>query len=268
MPSFTLIDTHCHLDAPEFDADRDAVREAARRLGVVRCVLAAVHPKHFARVRDLAHAWGDFYAVGIHPLYTENADENDLRAAGDFLKTNAGDAALAAVGEIGLDYFVPAYKHAPLRDKQRHFFVHQLNLAREFHRPVLLHSRRAVDDCLYEVRRSGTVGIAHAFSGSAQQAQRFLDLGWKLGFGGAFTHPRAVRLRTLARDLPLDAVVLETDAPDMPPRWLCSPGQPPQRNTPAELPRIAAELAALRGVPPETVAQVTTRTAVALLSRT
>jgi TatD DNase family protein len=163
------------------------------------------------------------------------------------------------VGEIGLDFFVPALCTTALREKQQQFYRAQLKLARRFDLPVLLHVRRSADLLLKHLRElsAGTAwhGIAHAFNGSAVQAQEFLKLGFKLGFGGALTFERALQLRRLANSLPLGALVLETDAPDMPPHWLYrtaeqrAAGLGQGRNTPAELPRIAAEVAALRGLP-------------------
>lgn len=271
-----FIDTHCHLDAAEFGADAPAVRAQAARQQVALCVLPAVEVGNFEAVRRLAHDGGDAYALGIHPLYVKAAQDNDLDRLDAALRRYRDDPRLVAVGEIGLDLFVPELCLEPLRARQQHFYLTQLKLARKYGLPVLLHTRRAVDQVLKGLRgvaRSGWHGIAHAFSGSAQQAQSFIDLGFKLGFGGALTYDRALQLRRLAASLPLEAIVLETDAPDMPPHWLYKTVQQREAgaaqgvNSPAELPRIAAELAALRGLGLMDLAEVTTRNAMAALPR-
>ncbi|MEK9952005.1 MAG: TatD family hydrolase [Curvibacter sp.] len=261
------IDTHCHLDAPEFAADVAAVRERARARGVQHCVLPAVQVRDFERVRALAHQFGDSYALGIHPLYVKEASDEDLARLDAALAQHRDDPRLVAVGEIGLDYFVPALCEPPLRARQEHFYRAQLQIARQHGLPVILHVRRSADRLLQGLRavaKEGAPGvgadgyrwrgIAHAFNGSLQQAQAFIDLGFRLGFGGALTYERASKLRKLATELPLGAIVLETDAPDMPPHWLYTPaeararGVPQGRNEPGELPRIAQVLAELRGV--------------------
>jgi len=268
------IDTHCHLNAPEFALDAGAVREQARRAGVARCVIPAVQAADFAPTQDLARRWGDVYALGIHPLYVAHAADDALQRLDAALTESAHDPHLAAVGEIGLDYFVPELTREPLRSRQEHFCREQLKLARGHKLPVLLHVRRSADRLLQALRQIEVPGgIAHAFNGSAQQARQFIDMGFKLGLGGACTYERATRLRTLARSLPLEAIVLETDAPDMPPHWLYTPaaaraaGAPPSRNTPGELPRIGAAIAGLRGVSADDLARATADTAARALPR-
>jgi TatD DNase family protein len=262
------IDSHCHLDAFEFSADVAQVRAASRASGVAHCVIPAVQVANFDAVRLLAHQTQDSYCLGIHPLYVPQANEDDLATLAEHLARHRDDPRLVAVGEIGLDFFVPALCTGPMRAKQEHFYRAQLKLARQHSLPLVLHVRRSADRLLKYLRaqqseqgergeRGGTQpwsGIAHAFNGSVVQAAEFAKLGFKLGFGGALTFERALQLRRLASTLPLDALVLETDAPDIPPHWLYataeqrSAGQPQGRNTPAELPRIAAVLAELRGV--------------------
>ncbi|HEX6736525.1 MAG TPA: TatD family hydrolase [Azonexus sp.] len=245
-----LIDTHCHLDAGEFAADRDAVQAAALAGGVERIVVPAVEVGNFAAVRDCAARYpGCRAAYGIHPLVVARAQEADLAELRRWL---AAERPLA-VGEIGLDHYVTDVDP----QRQEFFFVEQLKLAREFDLPVLLHVRRAVDAVLKQLRRIRVPGgIAHAFNGSRQQADEFLKLGFALGFGGTLTFSGSTRIRQLAATLPDEAIVLETDAPDIPPAWLGG-----GRNAPGELPRIAAELAALRGVPLAAVAAMTTANA-------
>ncbi|HSV69657.1 MAG TPA: TatD family hydrolase [Methylibium sp.] len=262
-------DTHCHLDAAEFDADREAVVARARAAGVARLVLPAVAPFDFERVRALAQAHDGVYALGIHPLYVEPLADDALEALRQALDRHRDDPRLVAVGEIGLDHFVPGLD----RMKQERFYAAQLAVAREAGLPVLLHVRRSADALLKHLRRIQVTGIAHAFNGSRQQAEAFVGLGFKLGFGGALTFEPALQLRRLARELPLEAIVLETDAPDIPPHWLytCAAeratGRPMGRNEPAELPRIAAELAALRGIGLDALAAATEANARAALPR-
>ena len=264
----TWIDTHCHLDAAEFAPDRDAVRAAAQAVGVTHLVIPAVQRSHWQEVIALAHRHGDSYALGIHPLYTPGAQESDIAELRELLGQQKGDPHLVAVGEIGLDFFVPGL------DAQRQiwFYEQQIQLAREFDLPVILHVRKSSDRLLKTLRQYRVAGgIAHAFNGSAQQAQAFMDLGFKLGFGGAITYDRALKLRELAASLPLQALVLETDAPDIPPHWLYTTaeqraaGQPQGRNSSAELPRIAAELAQLRGISVDQLAQASSANARAAL---
>lgn len=255
-------DTHCHLDAAEFAADRDAVVAAAQAAGVDRIVVPAVERANFDAVAACCARYpGCIAAYGIHPMYTPQACDDDLEALRRRLRAGDGDgmdaAAAAAVGEIGLDLFVPGLD----LQRQLHFFVAQLRLAREFELPVLLHVRRAVDPVLRELRRAGVRrGIAHAFNGSRQQAEALIELGFKLGFGGAMTWSRATRLRQLAASLPLESIVLETDAPDIPPEFV---GR--GRNAPAFLPRIASTLAELRGMKLEDVAAATAANAAEVL---
>ena len=258
------IDSHCHLDAFEFSEDAGAVREQARSQGVAHCVIPAVHAANWDAVRLLAHRSGDSYCLGIHPLYVPQAGDADLQALEAQLEQHRSDPRLVAVGEIGLDYFVPALTQSPLREKQEHFYRAQLKLARRFDLPVVLHVRRSADKLLKHLRDFSAKpwsGIAHAFNGSDVQAAGFIKLGFKLGFGGAVTYERALQLRRLAASLPLEALVLETDAPDIPPHWLYATaeqraaGVAQGRNTPGELPRIAAVVAALRGMEPEALAQ-------------
>lgn len=257
------IDTHCHLDASEFAADRGLVRTRAKAAGIAICVVPAVEAANFEAVRELAHANGDAYALGIHPLCTGNAAEADLQLLDRALTLHRQDPRLVGVGEIGLDYFVAGLDPA----RQEFFYVEQLALARKHGLPVILHVRRSADQLLKQLRGAGLSGIAHAFNGSAQQAAQFVDLGFKLGFGGNLTYDRAQQIRRLAIGLPLEAIVMETDSPDIPPHWLYATAQqreagvPQGRNEPAELPRIAQVLSQLRGIPLETLAEATTRNA-------
>ena len=275
-----LIDTHCHIDAQEFGALAHIERARAAINHVVHCVLPAVEVGNFEAVRQLSLASNDSYCLGIHPMYVSRAQDDDLDRLDAALTKYQDDPRLVAVGEIGLDFFVPELCESPLRERQQHFYLAQLTLARKHGLPVVLHSRRSVDQVLKGLRAVGLMpkqpawlGIAHAFNGSLQQAQAFIELGLKLGFGGVLTYERAQQLRRLASTLPLEAIVLETDAPDMPPHWLYkttaqrAAGEAQGVNSPAELPRIAAELAALRGISVAELAAATTHNALAALPK-
>jgi TatD DNase family protein len=268
-----FIDTHCHLDAAEFGNTQSDIVHDAVASGVNRILIPSVSRTNFDAVRKLCAQYPDCSAAyGIHPMYTDDATPGDLDVLRDFLKQHQP----VAVGEIGLDFFIPHFDQI----QQEHFFVEQLKLAREFDLPVLLHIRRAQDTILKHLRHfypsvgptsSGSgqastslrTGIAHAFNGSHQQAAEFIKLGFKLGFGGAMTYTRATKLRELAATLPLDSIVLETDAPDIPPDFL-ERGSP---NKPEYVSRIAETLAELRGVSLEEIARVTTENALSVLPK-
>lgn len=251
-----LVDTHCHLDAAEFDADREPVAAAAARAGVAAIVVPAVERANFGAVAAVCREFpGCAPAYGIHPMYVERAEPADL----DALRATLQREPAVAVGEIGLDRYLEPRDDA----RQEFYFVEQLKIARDFGLPVILHVRRAIDPILAQLRRIGVAGgIAHAFNGSRQQAEEFIKLGFVLGIGGAMTHARATRIRELAATLPLEAIVLETDAPDIPPAWKVG-----ARNTPDQLPRIAAELAALRNLPLAAIIAATTDNARRALPR-
>jgi TatD DNase family protein len=224
---------------------------------------------NFEAVRELAHRHRFAYALGIHPLCVDAADEaRDLQTLRDAVEKHRDDARLVGIGEIGLDHFVPGLDRA----KQERFYAAQLLIAHDAGLPVIVHVRRSADDLLKHLRRVPVRGIVHAFNGSAQQAQVFVELGFRLGFGGAMTFDRALQIRRLAQTLPDDAIVLETDAPDIPPHWLYrtaaqrADGEH-SRNEPAQLPRIAQTLAALRGWSEAQTAAITTANAQAALPR-
>jgi TatD DNase family protein len=232
-------------------------------------VVPAVDVANFDAVRALAHRFGLAYALGIHPLCVDRAADGDLDRLAAALETHREDPRLVAVGEIGLDHFVPGLD----RERQERFYAAQLKLARCVGLPVILHVRRSADALLKQLRRIEVPGgIAHAFNGSEVQAQQFVERGFKLGFGGAMTFERALQIRHLAQQLPDEVPVLETDAPDIPPQWLYVKAadratRPPARNEPAELARIAATLASLRGWSLAQTAERTTANACAALPR-
>ncbi|QZA82799.1 TatD family hydrolase [Deefgea piscis] len=234
-----FFDSHCHLDATEFDADRVEVVARAIDAGVTRWLVPSVSAATFQTTQQMRAQYGAHIALGLHPIYVAQHDDEHLGVLRQQL-----DLGLAvAVGEIGLDFYLPELN----AERQIHFFEAQLKIARDFDLPVIVHIRRSQDQVLKFLRKWRVKGgIAHAFNGSEQQADAFIQLGFCLGFGGALTYSGSQRIRRLAQTLPLESLVLETDAPDIAPSWLA--GHPPQRNEPAELPRIARELAALRGM--------------------
>ena len=276
--STAWIDTHCHLDAPEFDPDRGDVIERARSAGVTVQVIPAVMPSTFDSAREAAHRCRGGYALGIHPLYVRQVPADAVTRLAEALQRWRDDPHLVAVGEIGLDHFVPDLQDEASRALQERFYVAQLELAVQHQLPVILHVRRSADGLLKHLRRLRDAGrpvaggIAHAFNGSAQQAQAFIELGFKLGFGGAMTFDRALQIRRLAAELPAESLVLETDAPDIPPHWLYRTAEQRaqglrSRNEPAELPRIAETLAGLRGWRLDETRRITAANALAALPR-
>jgi len=242
------IDTHCHLDAPEFASSLPAILSAAKEQNVQAILLPAVKAADCRSVKELATQYaneipGLVYTLGIHPLYSNQAQEGDIAILEEQITQSLSDPRFVGVGEIGLDYFVEGLDP----HKQEHFFHAQLDLAQKFQLPVVLHVRRSQDAILKALRRRNiSGGIAHAFNGSFQQAEQFIELGFKLGFGGAATYERALQIRRLLAELPTDSIVTETDSPDIPPAWLREEGI--TFNEPAFLPRIAKTMASIRGM--------------------
>ena len=231
-----LFDTHCHLDVSEFAADRDAVLARARAAGVTRMVVPAVDAAGWPGLLELCRREQGLYpALGLHPIYIDAHREEDI----DELRRLVEQEGPIAIGEIGLDFYVKGLD----RERQQRLFERQLQIAEEFQLPVLLHVRKAHDQVLATLKRMkfSQGGIAHAFNGSRQQAEQYLEMGFKFGFGGMLTYERSTRLRALASELPLGSLVLETDAPDMSPATHHG-----ERNSPEYLPQVLAVLADLR----------------------
>lgn len=250
-----LIDTHTHLDFPDFDADRDAVLARCRALGVERLVVLGVYQANWQRLWDLVQSEDGLYAAfGLHPIYLQQHRPAHLAELRDWLERLAGEKKLCALGEFGLDWYVADLD----RVGQQALFEAQLALACEFALPALLHVRRAHAQTIATLKRFRPArgGIVHAFAGSAEEAREYLKLGFKLGLGGAATWPQANRLRRTVAQLPLEAVVLETDAPDMAPSMHAN-----GRNSPEYLVEICSVLAELRGVTPAELAAASTRNA-------
>jgi TatD DNase family protein len=249
-----IIDTHCHLDAAEFDADRQAVLARARANGVVAIVVPGVCAPGWDHLWRFCAGEPDLFpALGLHPVYLEQHQATDLAA----LERLLAEHRPVAVGEIGLDYYL-----TPLdRQRQQVLFEAQLQLARAAGLPVILHVRKAHDSVLATLKRIRVPGgIAHAYNGSLQQARQYMDLGFKLGFGGMLTYERSRRLRELARQLPVEAFVLETDAPD-----LTVAQHRGSRNSPEYLPHCLAALAEVRDESREGLARQTSANARAVL---
>jgi TatD DNase family protein len=250
-----LIDTHTHLDFPDFDADRTALLAESRALGVRRMVVLGVYQGNWQRVWDLVQSDPDLHAAfGLHPVYLDQHQPGDLLELGDWLTRLAGHRQLCAVGEIGLDYFIETLD----RERQQALFDAQLQLAVDFDLPALIHVRRSHAAVIATLKRFRLkrAGIIHAFAGSKEEAREYIKLGFKLGLGGAATWPQALRMHRVLAELPLDAVVLETDSPDMAPVMFAG-----QRNSPAHLPDICAALAHIMGISPEQLAAVSTANA-------
>ena len=258
------IDTHCHLDAHEFGDRSLALAARAQERGVGMVVIPAVDRANFAVVRELAHkAPNASYGLGIHPIYVPHAVEDDLVFMREAVAQAMDDPRFVAIGEIGLDFFIPMLCEPEMREKQVYFLREQLRIARDFELPVLCHVRKSQDQVLKHVRQVGPAGgIAHAFNGSFQQAQAYIDAGFKLGFGGNLTFTRALQIRRLAAELPLSSIVVETDAPDIAPSWV-HPGV----NTPAEVAGIGEALAGLRNAGGGEVAAATTQNALDVMPR-
>lgn len=245
-----LVDSHSHFDAPEFDGDRDAALARARAAGVTRQVVPAVAASSWPKLREVcAQDAGLFAAYGLHPMYLSEHRPAHL----EDLRTWIEREKPVAVGECGLDFFVEGLD----AETQQQYFDGQLRLAREFDLPVIVHARRAVDAVIASIRRIGGLrGVVHSFTGSPEQARHLWQLGFLIGLGGPVTYERANRLRTLARTMPLDHLLLETDAPDQP-----DAGIRGQRNEPARLPVVRDVIAGLRGITAVEVSQATTRNA-------
>lgn len=253
-----LIDSHCHLDAAQFDPDRAEVIARATAAGVVAQVVPAIALAGFADLRDLCAANVGLYpAYGLHPMYLSEHAPAHLHALRAWIERERP----VAVGECGLDFFVEGLDHAG----QREYFIRQLELACEFGLPVIVHARRAFEEAIATIRQVGAArsgaapplrGVVHSWAGSEEQARQAWDLGFCLGIGGPITYPRAKRLRALVARMPIESLLLETDAPDQP-----MSGHRGERNEPARLVEVLATVAALRGESETTIAAATSANA-------
>ena len=251
MPA--LIDSHVHTDDHRFDPDRSELLQTARSANIIAQVVPAVSFRLWPRVKLLCDAHDDLFACyGLHPCFCNEHSPEHIEALASWLARERP----VAVGECGLDYQING-AHKPL---QQHLFSAQLGLAREFNLPIVIHARKAVEDVIRLIRASGHhCGVVHSFNGSAQQARRLIDLGYKLSFGGAATFERARRLRALIAELPLEALLLETDAPDQPDSLHTG-----ERNQPGWLIDVWQNLSQLRAESPNDIARATTQNAIEL----
>lgn len=250
-----LFDTHCHLDVPEFAPDRNEVLARTRDAGVSRLVIPAITEARWEGLLDFCRSDAGLYpALGLHPIFTnEHRDDHISR-----LRERVAKERPIAIGEIGLDFFIPE----PDRERQTELFEAQLAIAEEFKLPVLVHVRKAHDQVLQSLKKfSLPGGIAHAFNGSPQQAEQYLEQGFCFGFGGMLTYERSKKIRKLAAELPLDHIVLETDAPDM-----TTAAHHGERNSPEYLPEVLAALAEVRSESPQELAARTTANALRLFA--
>ncbi|CAA6822445.1 MAG: Putative deoxyribonuclease YjjV [uncultured Thiotrichaceae bacterium] len=252
----TLFDTHCHLDFKVFESDRSKVIERAKKQGVQDILVPSVSYKNWQAVLDLQEEFAGIHvALGMHPMFLEQHRAEDIKALDFMLEHNV----CKAVGECGIDLFVKGL--AQHKQRQVDIFIEHLRLAKKYDLPVIIHARKSLDIVLKYIRQfTGLRGIMHSFSGSRQQAEICIEQGFLLGFGGPVTYPRARKLRELVRTLPLESLLLETDAPDQ-----VDESRYGERNEPAFLPAIMNTFAELREISPTEVADVTTQNAKALL---
>lgn len=237
----TFIDTHCHFDFPPFSEDVAASLRLAATAGVECIIIPAVESRYFDRVLRLACNHTSLYAaLGLHPLYISHHRDTDLESLESLeAQLRQYSAKLAAVGEIGLDLYMPD----PQLERQCALLEAQLKLAKRYDRPVILHSRRSHDRLAQLLRRTAVprTGVVHGFAGSLEQAQAFVRLGYYIGVGGTITYPRANKTRQAIAHLPLNSLLLETDAPDMP---VC--GYQGEPNRPERIAEVFHSLCQLR----------------------
>ena len=242
-----FIDTHSHLDVLAAEFDFDGWMEQARALGVRSGLITTGDSKGFVAARDCAHRVDWAYGFGIHPMFIEGVTDAELEVLDQALFQHREDPRLIAVGEIGLDFYIDN----PDKERQERFFVEQMHLAEKYDLPVSVHARRALYRVMAIIKSFPRVkGVIHAFPGSKEEARQIVDLGWKLGVGGAVTYPGSKRLREVIRYVPIEALVLETDCPDMAPI-----DRSDRRSYPADIATYAAIVAELRGESPNEVSK-------------
>jgi TatD DNase family protein len=253
--TFEIIDTHCHLDVVEFDADRDEVLQQARKAGVIAQVIPAIERRSWPRLLQLCARHADLHpALGLHPVYLDRHTAADIEKLSEMAQT----ATPVAIGEIGLDFAIKSLH----RERQIELFDRQLMIAKEARLPVIIHARKSHDEVIRLLQKHQLAGgTIHAFNGSLQQGLRYHEMGFKLGFGGMLTYAHSRKLRQLALRLPATALVLETDAPD-----LTVASHHGERNSPHYLPQVLAALAEVRSESLETTANYTTGNALAVFN--
>jgi TatD DNase family protein len=254
-----ITDTHCHLDVTDFDSDRDSVLERCCAAGISRIIIPGIESKTWAKLLRLCNEHVGLYpALGLHPLFIGQHQQSDL----DMLDTLLSTTAVVAVGEIGLDFYAKEADQNQHQEKQLMFFEAQLVLAKNYNLPVILHVRKAHDQVLQLLKKIKVKGgFCHAFNGSLQQAEKYIELGFKLGFGGTLTYPNSTKIQQLAKSLPLEAIVLETDAPDM-----VVESHRGERNSPEYITESLAALAKIRGEDISVIAEQTSINANAVMN--
>lgn len=250
MPHFDLFDSHSHLDAPEFEHDRNEVVSRAQIAGVTQQLLPAVEFAGWSNLKDVCRQYSGLYpAYGLHPMFLDSHRPEHIPALRHWIEREKPNA----VGECGLDFFVEGLD----ADKQRFYFIEQLKLAREFELPLVIHARRAVDEVIAGIRKIGSLkGVVHSYSGSEEQARQLFNMGFSLGIGGPITYDRAQRLRRLVKDMPIEFLLLETDSPDQP-----NADYRGQRNEPARMLDVLRVVAQLREESEADIARITTANA-------
>jgi len=252
-----LIDTHCHLDRDSFSKDRTEIIDHCRKLNINKIVVPAIEKAGWLQLLMLCETQQGLYpALGLHPMFLGVHKNKDIKSLAEWIEDHRKQ--VIAVGEIGLDY----YDKQLDRKRQQTLFEEQLNIAQQVELPVILHVRKAHDRVLKTLKNIPVKGgIVHAYSGSEQQAERYIDMGFKLGFGGTMTYEKSKRIHRVAKSLPLESIVLETDAPDM-----VVSSRRGERNSPEYLPEIFAALVDLRDESAKQIAKRTTQNAIDVLA--
>ena len=245
-----IIDSHCHFDFEDFDPDRDQALAEARSAGVEKIIVPAIAADSWPRVKKTCDQYAECYpAYGLHPYYIDQHEQQHLQQLEQWIEKEQP----VALGECGLDYYLKNL----CREKQLDFFEAQLAIAQQHDLPVVIHSRKATEQVILSLRKfPGLSGMIHSYSGSLEQARQLIDMGFYISFGGAITYDRASKLRSIASQLPLDYILVETDAPDQPD--LKHHGQ---RNQPKYICEVVKTLSALRNLPGDEITEITSRNA-------
>ena len=248
--TMNLIDTHCHLDDAIFDEDRDSILDNCHRLGINKIIIPSTRSMSWDKTISVSNKYiQTFLTLGLHPIFINKHTEKDIELLNKYVLKYKP----IAIGEIGLDYYIKDTD----KKKQLDIFSQQLDIAEQHKLPVVLHVRKSHDDIIKALQnRSIPGGTSHAFNGNIEQAKKYIDLGFKLGFGGTLTYPNARKIHQLAKDLPIESIVLETDAPDM-----SGHNHKGERNSPEYLPEALIALAKIKDTAPENIAEQTTQNA-------
>jgi len=250
----SIIDTHIHFDDDRFDTDRAPIYTNALNTGVSHMIIPATTRARWSKIFSLTKQYANIHpTAGLHPVFVNDHSEEDLHLLDTTLQNNK----CVAVGECGLDGFVKNLDY----EKQRYFFTHQIELAAKHKLPMIIHARNAVEDVTLAIKSANgnVTGVVHSYNGSLQQAQQLIDLGFLLSFGGAITYNRATRLRKIVKQLPVDAIMVETDAPDQP-----TQANTGNRNEPAFIGEVVSAIAEIKGLEPEDIAEASNANAIRL----